>query len=138
MEARKWCKLYIYYPFIIGLSLENRLAAFKECAKLGLAICVRSLLFFNFLVGGKFKHVEKNVCHLLSEKSTSELILVTILKTLMWKNICHCHSGIQFIINSGHRDRQMGPTISKQMQKPQVCTQKSFFFFNCKNAIFAW
>ena len=70
----------IYYPFIIGLSLENRLAAFKEYAKLGLAICVRSLLFFNFLVAGKFKHVEKNVRHLLSKKSTSELVLVEFIR----------------------------------------------------------
>ena len=74
----------IYYPFIIGLSLENRLAAFKECAKLGLAICVRSLLFFNFLVAGKFKHVEKNVHHLLSEKSICEHILAQLART-MWR-----------------------------------------------------
>ena len=65
----------VSYKYTIPLSLENRLAAFKECAKLGLAICVRSLLFFNFLVGGKFKHVEKNAHHLLSKKSTWELIL---------------------------------------------------------------
>ena len=37
----------VSYKYTIPLSLENRLAAFKECAKLGLAICVRSLLFFN-------------------------------------------------------------------------------------------
>ena len=92
----------IYYPFIIGLSLENRLAAFKECAELGLAICVRSLLFFNFLVAGKFKHVEKNAHHLLSEKSTLELILKETKSLKKWVKIVGNYHLVKYNILIGY------------------------------------